>query len=179
MKDHVDFVVGQWSSAMPELDASSMKIFGRMLRLLKHLGKEWTQAMAQFGFREGEFDVLATLRRAGEPYCLSPTELYKSLLITSGAMTNRVNHLERQGLIQRVADRADKRSTLVSLTPHGKDLIERALIVHTQTQNALLKNLSDAQRAQLESLLRELLLAFPPEERGDKPLSDDNKNLHD
>ncbi|MGU3485216.1 MarR family winged helix-turn-helix transcriptional regulator [Enterobacter bugandensis] len=179
MKDHVDFVVGQWSSAMPELDTSSMKIFGRMFRLLKHLGKEWTQAMAQFGFREGEFDVLATLRRAGEPYCLSPTELYKSLLITSGAMTNRVNHLERQGLIQRVADRADKRSTLVSLTPHGKDLIERALIVHTQTQNALLKNLSDAQRAQLESLLRELLQAFPPEERGDKPLSDDNKNLHD
>lgn len=179
MKDHVDFVVGQWSSAMPELDASSMKIFGRMLRLMKHLGKEWGEAMAQFGFREGEFDVLATLRRAGEPYCLSPTELYKSLLITSGAMTNRVNHLERQGLIQRVADRADKRSTLVSLTPHGKDLIERALIVHTQTQNALLKNLSDAQRAQLESLLRELLLAFPPEERGDKPLSDDNKNLHD
>ena len=179
MKDHVDFVVDQWSSAMPELDASSMKIFGRMLRLMKHLGKEWGEAMSQFGFREGEFDVLATLRRAGEPYCLSPTELYKSLLITSGAMTNRVNHLERQGLIQRVADRADKRSTLVSLTPHGKDLIERALIVHTQTQNALLKNLSDAQRAQLESLLRELLLAFPPEERGDKPLSDDNKNLHD
>ena len=179
MKDHVDFVVDQWSSAMPELNASSMKIFGRMLRLMKHLGKEWGEAMAQFGFHEGEFDVLATLRRAGEPYCLSPTELYKSLLITSGAMTNRVNHLERQGLIQRVADRADKRSTLVSLTPHGKDLIERALIVHTQTQNALLKNLSDAQRAQLESLLRELLLAFPPEERGDKPLSDDNKNLHD
>ncbi|MGX5026360.1 MarR family winged helix-turn-helix transcriptional regulator [Enterobacter asburiae] len=168
MKDHVDFVVEQWRSAMPELDASSMKIFGRMLRLMKHLGKERAQAMAQFGFREGEFDVLATLRRAGEPYCLSPTELYKSLLITSGAMTNRLNHLEKQGLIQRIADRADKRSTLVSLTPHGKELIERALVVHTQTQNALLKNVSNDERAQLESILRALLLTFPPEELSDK-----------
>lgn len=173
MKDHVDFVVDQWSRAMPELDASSMKIFGRMLRLMKHLGKERAQAMSPFGFREGEFDVLATLRRAGEPYCLSPTQLYKSLLITSGAMTNRLSHLEQQGLIRRIADPDDKRSTLVSLTPHGQELIEEALIVHTQTQNALLSSLSDAQRAQLESLLRELLLTFPPEGLGDKPQSAD------
>ncbi|WP_139803578.1 MarR family winged helix-turn-helix transcriptional regulator, partial [Cronobacter sakazakii] len=104
MKDHVDVVVSQWNSAMPELDASSMKIFGRMLRLIKHLGKIRAQAMAPFGFREGEFDVLATLRRSGKPYCLSPTQLYTSLLVTSGAMTNRLNHLEEQGLIKRIAD---------------------------------------------------------------------------
>ena len=174
MQDHVDFVVGQWSRAMPELDASSMKIFGRMLRLMKHLGKEWAQAMAQFGFREGEFDVLATLRRAGEPYRLSPTQLYKSLLVTSGAMTNRLSHLEQLGLIRRIADPDDKRSTLVSLTPHGQERIEQALIVHTQTQNALLSNLSDAQRAQLESLLRGLLLTFPAEEWGETSPSADN-----
>lgn len=174
MQDHVDFVVGQWSRAMPELDASSMKIFGRMLRLMKHLGKEWAQAMAQFGFREGEFDVLATLRRAGEPYRLSPTQLYKSLLVTSGAMTNRLSHLEQLGLIRRIADPDDKRSTLVSLTPHGQERIEQALIVHTQTQNALLSNLSDAQRAQLESLLRELLMTFPSEDLSDKSMSADN-----
>ena len=159
---------------MPELDASSMKIFGRMLRLMKHLGKERAQAMAQFGFREGEFDVLATLRRAGEPYRLSPTQLYKSLLVTSGAMTNRLSHLEQLGLIRRIADPDDKRSTLVSLTPHGQERIEQALIVHTQTQNALLSNLSDAQRAQLESLLRELLMTFPSEDLSDKSPSADN-----
>jgi hypothetical protein len=72
MKDHVDFVVDQWGSAMPELDVSSMKIFGRMLRLMKHLAKKRAQAMASFGFREGEFDVLATLRRAGEPIACRP-----------------------------------------------------------------------------------------------------------
>ncbi|MGG7521871.1 MarR family winged helix-turn-helix transcriptional regulator [bacterium BS0013] len=168
MKDHVDFVVDQWGSAMPELDVSSMKIFGRMLRLMKHLAKKRAQAMEAFGFREGEFDVLATLRRAGEPYCLSPTQLYKSLLITSGAMTNRLNHLEQQGLIRRIADPEDKRSTLVSLTPHGQECIERALIVHTETQNALLRPLSGEQHRQLESLLRNLLLTFPPEESGGK-----------
>lgn len=176
MKDHVDFVVDQWSRAMPGLDASSMKIFGRMLRLMKHLGKKRAQAMEQFGFREGEFDVLATLRRAGEPYRLSPTQLYKSLLITSGAMTNRLSHLEQQGLIRRIADPDDKRSTLVSLTPHGQERIEQALIVHTQTQNALLSSLSEVQRAQLESLLRELLLTFPPEDLGDKSPSAVNTN---
>ena len=113
---------------MPELDASSMKIFGRMLRLMKHLGKEWAEAMAQFGFREGEFDVLATLRRAGEPYCLSPTQLYKPLLITSGAMTNRLSHLEQQGLIRRIADLDEKRSPIVSRTPHGPEPREAGMI---------------------------------------------------
>ncbi len=161
MHDHIDFVVSQWDSAMPELDASSMKVFGRMLRVMKHLGKMRARALEPFGFRDGEFDVLATLRRAGAPYCLSPTQLYKSLLVTSGAMTNRLNHLEEQGLIERIHDPDDKRSTLVSLTPYGRERIEQALIVHTETQNAILANLSDTQRQQLESLLRELLLTFP------------------
>ncbi|EGT4382589.1 MarR family transcriptional regulator [Cronobacter malonaticus] len=168
MKDHVDVVVSQWNSAMPELDASSMKIFGRMLRLIKHLGKIRAQAMAPFGFREGEFDVLATLRRSGKPYCLSPTQLYTSLLVTSGAMTNRLNHLEEQGLIKRIADPDDKRSTLVSLTASGVQRIEEALVVHTATQESMLKNLSTPQRAQLESLLRALLLTFPTESRPEK-----------
>ncbi|EPT7000999.1 MarR family winged helix-turn-helix transcriptional regulator [Cronobacter malonaticus] len=168
MKDHVDVVFSQWNSAMPELDASSMKIFGRMLRLIKHLGKIRAQAMAPFGFREGEFDVLATLRRSGKPYCLSPTQLYTSLLVTSGAMTNRLNHLEEQGLIKRIADPDDKRSMLVSLTACGIQRIEEALVVHTATQESMLKNLSAPQRAQLESLLRTLLLTFPTESRPEK-----------
>ncbi len=159
MSDHVDFVVEQWASAMPELDASSMAVFGRMLRIMKHLAHQRAEALAPFGFRDGEFDVLATLRRAGVPYCLSPTQLYKSLLITSGAMTNRLNRLEAVGSIERVADPADKRSTLVALTAAGKEKIERALHVHTQTQNALLATLDTEQQQQLQTLLAQLLLA--------------------
>ena len=98
--------------------------------------------------------MLATLRRAGAP---SPTQLYKSLLVTSGAMTNRLNRLEEEGLIARVADADDKRSTLVTLTPAGLAKIEQALQVHTQTQNALLATLDDRQQQQLAALLRQLL----------------------
>ena len=141
-----------------------MEDVGGMLRLLEDRAKVRARAMAPSGLREGEFGVLATLRRAGEPYSLSPTQLYKSLLITSGAMTNRLNHLEQQGLIARISDPDDKRSTLVSLTPHGRSLIEQALVVHTATQNSLLENLSLAQREQLGSLLRQVLLTFPAEE---------------
>jgi DNA-binding MarR family transcriptional regulator len=157
--DHVDFVTQQWAIAMPELDASSMAIFGRMLRIMKHLAKIRAEALAPFGFRDGEFDVLATLRRAGSPFCLSPTQLYKSLLVTSGAMTNRLNHLEEAGLIARVADAQDKRSSLVALTAAGQEKIEQALQVHTQTQNTLLATLEPAQRQQLSALLSQLLVA--------------------
>jgi DNA-binding MarR family transcriptional regulator len=157
--DHVDFVTQQWAIAMPELDASSMAIFGRMLRIMKHLAKIRAEALAPFGFRDGEFDVLATLRRAGSPFCLSPTQLYKSLLVTSGAMTNRLNHLEEAGLIARVADAQDKRSSLVALTAAGREKIEQALQVHTQTQNTLLATLEPTQRQQLSALLSQLLVA--------------------
>ncbi|WP_409076088.1 MarR family winged helix-turn-helix transcriptional regulator (plasmid) [Pantoea sp. C3] len=163
MHDHIDFVIGQWDNAMPELDVSSMKVFGRMLRLMKHAGKARAQALEPFGFREGEFDVLATLRRAGAPYCLSPTQLYKSLLVTSGAMTHRLSRLEQEGLIERIEDPQDKRSTLVGLTTQGQQRIEQALVVHTATQAAILATLSAAQREALETQLRALLLTFPGE----------------
>ncbi len=124
MKDHVDFVVAQWAEAMPGIDASSMEIFGRMARIQKHLDRLRAEALAQYGFKEGEFDVLATLRRSGAPYCLTPTELYRSLLITSGAMTNRLTRLESAGMIERIVDEQDRRSVQVCLSERGKALIE-------------------------------------------------------
>ncbi|SFO12965.1 DNA-binding transcriptional regulator, MarR family [Candidatus Pantoea varia] len=163
MHDHIDFVVSQWDNAMPDLDASSMRIFGRVLRLMKHLAKARSQALEPFGFQEGEFDVMATLRRAGSPYRLSPTQLYQALLVTSGAMTNRLNRLEQQHLIERVAAPDDKRSMLVGLTPRGQQQIEDALRVHTATQEAVLAPLAASERAELERLLKTLLLAFPGE----------------
>ncbi|MBS6035162.1 MULTISPECIES: MarR family winged helix-turn-helix transcriptional regulator [Pantoea] len=163
MQDHIDFVVSQWDSAMPDLDASSMRIVGRMLRLMKHLAKARSQALEQFDFHDGEFDVLATLRRAGTPYCLSPTQLYTSLLVTSGAMTHRLKRLEQRGLIARVASPDDKRSMLVGLTAQGQRCIEQALAVHTATQNAVLAPLSLSERNALEGMLKTLLLPFPGE----------------
>ena len=163
MHDHIDFVVSQWDNAMPDLDASSMRIFGRVLRLMKHLAKARSQALEPFSFKEGEFDVLATLRRAGAPYSRSPTQLYQALRVTTGAMTNRLDRLEQQHLIERVAAPDDKRSMLVGLTPHGQQQIEDALRVHTATQAAVLAPLDASERAELERLLKTLLLAFPGE----------------
>jgi len=159
MTDHVDFVIEQWANAMPELDASSMAIFGRMLRIIKQLTTARAEALAPFNFRDGEFDVLATLRRAGEPYCLSPTQLYQSLLITSGAMTNRLNRLEAVGSIRRVANPDDKRSMRVALTEVGREKIEQALQVHTETQRQLLSPLTRDQQQQLQALLSQIMQA--------------------
>lgn len=163
MKDHVDFVVAQWAEAMPDVDASSMAIFGRMVRVQKHLERLRAEALARFGFKEGEFDVLATLRRSGDPFRLTPTDLYRSLLVTSGAMTNRLARLESAGMVERISDEQDRRSSLVALTAKGKALIEEAVGAHTEIQNAVLTPLSGEQREVLARLLKVLLGALPGE----------------
>jgi len=163
MKDHVDFVVAQWAEAMPGVDASSMEVFGRMVRVQKHLERLRADALARFGFKEGEFDVLATLRRSGAPYRLTPTDLYRSLLITSGAMTNRLARLEAAGMVERISDVEDRRSSQVVLTDKGKALIEEAVGTHTAIQNAVLAPLSAEQRELLAGLLRMVLGALPGE----------------
>lgn len=163
MKDHVDFVVAQWAEAMPGIDASSMEIFGRMARIQKHLDRLRAEALAQYGFKEGEFDVLATLRRSGAPYCLTPTELYRSLLITSGAMTNRLTRLESAGMIERIVDEQDRRSVQVCLSERGKALIEQAVNTHTEIQNCVLAPLKAEQRQTLAGMLKSVLTHLPGE----------------
>ncbi|MDF0732066.1 MarR family transcriptional regulator [Pseudomonas entomophila] len=163
MNDHVDFVVAQWAQAMPSVDASSMEVFGRMVRIQKHLERLRVEALAQYGFKEGEFDVLATLRRAGAPYRLTPTELYRSLLVTSGAMTNRLARLESAGMVERVADHHDKRSSHVALTAAGKALIEQAVFTHTEIQELVLASLNAQQRKSLATLLKQVLASLPGE----------------
>lgn len=163
MNDHVDFVVAQWAKAMPSVDASSMEIFGRMVRIQKHLDHLRVKALAHYGFKEGEFDVLATLRRAGAPYRLTPTELYRSLLITSGAMTNRLARLESAGMVERVADSNDRRSSQVALTVQGKELIEQAVFTHTEIQERVLASLGVEQRQTLAKLLKLVLADLPGE----------------
>ncbi|WP_313643484.1 MarR family transcriptional regulator [Pseudomonas sp.] len=159
----MDFVVAQWAQAMPEVDVSSMAIFGRMVRIHKHLERLRAEALAQYGFKEGEFDVLATLRRAGAPYRLTPTELYRSLLITSGAMTNRLARLESAGMVERIADSQDKRSSHVALTAGGKELIDQAVLTHTEIQELVLAPLNEQQRADFARLLKHVLVHLPGE----------------
>jgi len=162
-EDHVDRVVAQWRDERPELDVASMEIFGRLARLAKHCEKARAEALSPFGFKEGEFDVLATLRRAGAPYELSPTQLYRSLMITSGAITNRLMRLEQADLVERVPNPQDGRGLAVRLTREGLELIDRAVNVHVETQNLLLGGLGRGDRAILAALLKRALLALPGE----------------
>lgn len=173
--DHVDHLIDQWRDVLPELDVSPMEIIARISRLSRILEREADALYGDFGLNRALFGVLAALRRAGPPYQLSPTDLYNSLLITSGAVTNRLERLTAAGLVRRVRDPHDGRSLLVALTPKGKRLIDRVVTLHYERERELLSPLGPRQRKALAGELRLLLLAFedgrPPEpdERASRP----------
>lgn len=158
-RDPVDAIVAQWAAVRPDLDTAAMEVFGRVHRLSRAMGDRIEKAYARFGISRGEFDVLATLRRSGEPYTLSPRQLSATLMLTTGGMTGRLDKLERAGLLRRSPDPHDRRGLQVTLTGRGLDLVDEAvgagLAVQTEALSAL-----DAQKAgQLAALLRELLAA--------------------
>lgn len=159
-QDHVDHILDQWSLQRPDLDVSPMGIIGRMSRLSRFLEHSIADLLARHGLNEPQFAVLAALRRAGPPHCLSPTDLYNSLLVSSGAMTNRLRRLEDSGLVKRMPDPRDGRSLLVALTRKGHKLIDEAVDAHTANEHRLLTALAPSDRAALADLLRRLLLQF-------------------
>lgn len=158
--DHVDMIVSQWKNEMKMLDVSPMAVIGRITRLAGCFEKLLQTNYSRFSLNGGEFDVLASLRRSGEPFQLSPTDLYSSLMITSGAITNRLDRLEKVGLISRFPNPQDRRGTLVQLTEKGKALIDKAYPIHIAYEEDLLKALDKAERDTLVSLLRKLLLSY-------------------
>ena len=158
--DPVDRILEQWQRERPDLDASPMGILGRMARLSKHLDRAIQATFSDFGLRQGEFDVLATLRRSGQPYQLSPTELFNTMMVSSGTMTHRVDRLEQAGLVERIPDPSDRRGTLIHLTTKGFSLIEEAVAAHIDNMHRILDPLEDADREVLAVLLRKLLLSF-------------------
>lgn len=157
--DHVDMILDQWRQAMPELDPSPMAVIGRMGRISKLMSDEVVQRLTTFDLNMGEFDVLATLRRSGEPYRLTPGQLLQTLMLTSGAMTNRLDKLEQRELIQRQPDPDDRRAVQVQLTDSGLELINRAVVAHVENENRMLTALTDTEQQQLADLLKKLLLA--------------------
>lgn len=158
--DPVDVILAQWHKERPDLDVAPMGIIGRMGRLTKHLERSLQAIFSDFDLHGGEFDVLATLRRSGQPYQLSPTTLFNTLMISSGTMTHRIDRLEQAGLVQRIPDPGDRRGTLIQLTPKGFTLIEEAVEAHVANMHHLLTGLEAAEREALAQLLRKLLIAF-------------------
>jgi DNA-binding MarR family transcriptional regulator len=158
--DHVDRVRAEWAQVRPELDTSPVAVVARLGRAATYVSAGIDAHLAEFGLSRAAWDVLASLRRTGPPYRLSPTQLYVALMRTSGAMTHRLHRLERQGLIRRVPDPDDARGLLVELTKDGLVLTDRVAPVHLDNERALLEPLSPEEQQTLSELLRKLLLAY-------------------
>ncbi|MDW7550683.1 MarR family winged helix-turn-helix transcriptional regulator [Pseudoalteromonas peptidolytica] len=158
--DAIDRVQEQWAREKPHLETTPMAIMGRLVRIAKHMEAEVEKLHKRYGLNLGEFDVLATLRRSGEPFRLTPSELFKTMLLTSGAMTNRLDKLAAKGLIKREHCKEDRRSVTVELTAEGVSLIEKLIEPHIALQAQLVQELEPEQRVLLNELLKGWLKQF-------------------
>ena len=160
MTEHADApvrAVAQWKQELPELAAENMLLIGRLKRAAAVIAHELEKVYGEYGLTEGSFDVLATLRRSGAPYTLTPTELFSALMVTSGTMTTRLKNLENQGLIDRLPNPDDARSMLVRLTDKGKELIEQAVFPHVENEKRLMEKLDLKTKTSLEHGLEKWL----------------------
>ena len=143
------------------MDLTAMEVFGRMFELVTILDRDHMAPLfIGLGLQEGEFDVLATLRRSGAPFTLSPTQLYEAMMLSSGGMTARLNRMEKRGLIARLPNPEDRRGVLVQLTDQGHNLIERAVALHAENETRLLSSLRPDEQDQLNNLLQKLALGL-------------------
>ncbi|MDK3255046.1 MarR family winged helix-turn-helix transcriptional regulator [Blastococcus capsensis] len=160
VEDAVDLILEQWARERPDLDCSPMGVIGRITQLQREVHLAQRTTFARHGLDAPSFDVLAALRRAGRPYQLTPTALMRTALVTSGAITQRLDRLEERGLITRERSAADGRAVVVTLTDAGRAALDAALPDHLDTERRLLDALPFDDREQLAALLRRLLVGL-------------------
>lgn len=157
-QDRAARAVAQWNREFPELALGPMKMLGRLRESAAVITRDYmVPVFAEFGLQDGEFDVLAALRRSGAPYELTPTNLFEITMMSSGGMTARLDRLERMGLVARRPNPDDRRGTLVRLTEEGTALIERALPAHIANQARITDCLTAEELSNLSDLLAKLL----------------------
>lgn len=162
MRDEVDRLVAAWKRERPDLDFSPLEVLSRITRIARHLDIARRKAFADLDARG--FDVLTALRRAGDPYQLSPGHLMQETMVTSGTMTNRLDRLEEIGLITRKTDPHDGRGSLVTLTKNGMQVVDTAMEDLLHREREFLISLSNSERAQLASMLSQLAAPFDKKE---------------
>lgn len=160
MADAIDKVIDQWRRERPDVDLWPMSVLGRIVRLSHALEREYKKLFAEYGLEPFEFDVLTTLRRSGEPYELTASALLKASLVTSGAITNRIDRMEARGLVERVRDLDDRRSVHIRLTPHGREVLDGIFSLHAASGERVLAPLDRQACEQMASALRTLLESF-------------------
>jgi DNA-binding MarR family transcriptional regulator len=156
-RDHVTDLADQWARRRPELCTEALEVAARIFRLQRILSRTAAARLGEHSLKEGEFVVLSALRRADPPHELTPTELNRALLLSSGAMTHRLDRLERAGYVVRTPDAVDRRRVMVRLTPSGLEVVDHAMDAYTETLAQLLGVLSEQEREELSCRLRSVL----------------------
>ncbi|MGJ6961008.1 MarR family winged helix-turn-helix transcriptional regulator [Streptosporangium sp. G11] len=165
-RDEVDLLVAAWRQERPDLDVEPLQVLSRVSRLARHLDRARRASFAEHGLETWEFDVLTALRRAGEPYEMSPGALLRATLVTSGTMTNRIDRLAAAGLVRRRPDPEDRRGVLVSLTDAGRTRVDGAFADLLRRERDLLSSLGKREQQALSGLLRTLLVPFDATDTG-------------
>jgi len=161
IEDAIDRIVNEWKRQRPELDVSATEVLQRITRIYLLQATSFAEVFGDYGLTFGEYEVLAALRRSDPPHQMKPTELIAALVLSSGAVTNRIDQVEEAGLVRRLPDPGDRRGTLVRLTERGLELVDRAVLSHLDNEERLLSGLNRTDRDQLAALLRRLLLSSP------------------
>ena len=156
--DAVDAIVAEWRRERPDLDPTAKHLTGRLIRLASLFQAAYAEAFAPLGLNEGDYGVLAALRRAGAPHQLTPSELARHQMMTSGGMTAAIDRLERKGLVTRRPNPNDRRGSLVRLNDDGRKVVDRAMELQAEVESRLVQALDASERKTLEQLLRKLLL---------------------
>ncbi|WP_439901437.1 MarR family winged helix-turn-helix transcriptional regulator [Microbacterium azadirachtae] len=158
--DQVARIQRAWRRERPDLDVTPIGTIGRLHRLALALTEELVTVYRAHGLSEGDFDVLAALRRTGEPFEASPSDLAASTMVTSGGMSKRLDRLEGAGLISRRVGSGDGRGRVVALTGQGRELIDTAFADHVANEQRLLSMVPADERAALEATLAGWLSRF-------------------
>jgi DNA-binding MarR family transcriptional regulator len=158
-QDAVDRMTEQWKAVRPGVDVSPMGVIGRVSRLSRLVDRRLAENFARYGIESWMYDVMATLRRSGEPYELTAGELMRRTLVTTGAVTNRIDRLEERGLVERV-NTTDRRKVIVRLTKKGRDVVDEVVVGHMATEREILAALSPRQQLDFANLLRTTLLTL-------------------
>jgi DNA-binding MarR family transcriptional regulator len=170
--DAVDRAAAEWADAWPELDVSPAEVLARIHRLGRLLDEAQARQLRRIpGWpidNLGDFELLRTLRRAGEPYARTPRQLERDMLVSSAGISGRLKRLEAAGWIQRAPSTADRRSVLVQLSPEGLKRLDSYLPDHYAFENSLLKGLGNL-RPELVKALQHLMAHLDPGPNGVLP----------
>ena len=158
--DIVDQLIHQWAQEHPEKDASALAVVVRIQLLGKLLQRQTTRALADHGLKHWEYDVLSVLRRQGPPFELAATDIARAAVLTTGAMTTRIDGLIARDLVRRRRSKSDGRSIPVRLTTKGKKLVDDAIDTRLKDASQTLARVAAKDRDRLATDLRQLLLAI-------------------